>query len=263
VRFLTVSEASPNFLPVNPATFYDNYWESDYHRGYEWPDRWMRQIEPLFGCERVLDYGCGMGDTYQRRLAASVKHYVAADVSSMALSTARKRGFETLVIDPQTSRTEAPDASFDGALSVEVLEHLFDPLAAARELFRVIKPGGRVIVTVPNFGYHECRLLALLRAQVPSEPEQPRINRFNGVHIRYFSKLMLTRLLRDAGFGEIHVTGFADSSIWDIFRAAGPFGHVSHAARNRLPGFLHLRFMEVVWPNVFAKHLRATARKAA
>ena len=222
----------------------------------------MRGIEPLFGLERVLDYGCGMGDPYQRRLSASVKQYVAADVSPRALSSARERGFEALAIDPQTGQIEAPDASFDGALSVEVLEHLFDPLAAARELHRVLKPGGLVIVTVPNFGYHECRLLALLRAQVPSEPEQPKINRFNGVHIRYFSKLMLTRLLRDAGFHDIRVTGFADSSIWDLLRVAGPLGHVSTLARENLPPLVNLRFMQDVWPNFFAKHLRAVARKA-
>ena len=68
-------------------------------------------------------------------------------------------------------------------------------------------------------------------------------------------------MLRDAGFGEIRVTGFADSSIWDVFRAAGPLGQVSHFARTHLPAFANLRFMQDVWPNLFAKHLRATARK--
>ncbi|HTD65126.1 MAG TPA: class I SAM-dependent methyltransferase [Candidatus Limnocylindria bacterium] len=248
---------------MNPTSFYDQYWQNGLHRNPEWPEYLMKTLEPLRGLERVLDYGCGMGDAYQSRLAASVKEYVGADVSGIALSRTRERGFPALQIDPQTSRTEAPDATFDGALSVEVMEHLFDPLAAARELYRVLKPGGTVMVTVPNFGYHECRLLALLRAQVPSEPEDPKKNRYNGVHIRYFSKLMLTRLLRDAGFTDIRVYSFDQATIWDVFRAGGPFAHVSDFARRNLPAFLHLRFLQDVWPGMFAKRLRTVARKPA
>jgi SAM-dependent methyltransferase len=252
-----------SYLPcVNPESFYDRYWQSGIHRTGEWPEaRMQRVLAPLLGLDRVLDYGCGMGHAYQRTLSASVKEYVGADVSSRALDHARESGLATLPINPQNSRIEAPDAAFNGVASVEVFEHLFDPLAAARELFRVLEPGGVVILTVPNFGYHEYRLLALLRAQVPSEPEDPKGNRYNGVHIRFFSKLMLTRLLRDAGFEDVRVGSFDDSSIWDVFRAGGPLATVSDFARRHFPSFLHLRFLQDIWPNVFAKRLRAVARK--
>ena len=247
---------------MTPASFYDQYWQSDIHRVREWPEaRVQRVLGPLLGRERVLDYGCGMGHAYQRALAAGVKHYTGADVSPRAVAAAQERGHDGLLIDPQTSRIAAADGTFDGAVSVEVFEHLFDPLAAARELHRVLQPGGAVVLTVPNFGYHECRLLALLRAQVPSEPEQPKLNRYNGVHIRFFSKLMLTRLLRDAGFVEVSVGSFDDASVWDVFRAGGPLAAVSDFAREHLPRPFHLRFLQDVWPNVFAKRLRAVARK--
>jgi SAM-dependent methyltransferase len=42
------------------------------------------------------------------------------------------------------------DGSFDAACSIEVVEHLEDQFAFARELFRVVKPGGRAIITTPN-----------------------------------------------------------------------------------------------------------------
>jgi 2-polyprenyl-6-hydroxyphenyl methylase/3-demethylubiquinone-9 3-methyltransferase len=247
---------------VNPESFYDRYWQSGLHRTEEWPEARIQQVlGPLLGLDRVLDYGCGMGHAYQRALSASVKQYTGADVSTRALEHARECGLPALPIDPQNSRIEAPDAAFNGAVCVEVFEHLFDPLAAARELYRVLEPGGVVVLTVPNFGYHEFRLMALLRAQVPSEPEDPTRNRYNGVHIRFFSKLTLTRLLRDAGFEEVRVGSFDDSSVWDIFRAGGPLSAVSAFARRHFPSFLHLRFLEDVWPNVFAKRLRAVARK--
>ena len=124
-----------------------------------------------------------------------------------------------------------------------------------------MKPGGVLVVTVPNFGYHPFRLLALLRAQVPSAPENPKENRFNGVHIRFFSKLMLKRLLRDGGFTRIKFSSFDEASVWDIFEAAGHFGLISKYARKYLPAPFHLRFLQDVWPNVCAKRLRAVGWK--
>jgi SAM-dependent methyltransferase len=166
-----------------------------------------------------------------------------------------------LKISEIDSSIAAPDESFSGAICSEVLEHLFDPLAAIREINRVMKPGGALVVTVPNFGYHAWRLMALLRAQVPSEPEDPKRNRYNGVHIRYFSTLTLRRLLRDGGFHQITVESFDTSSIWDVFYAAGSFGMVSEWAQQHLPRPFHLGFLEKIWPAVFAKRLCAIAYK--
>jgi SAM-dependent methyltransferase len=247
---------------MNAETFYDQYWASGLHVTPEWDEKCFRKVfGPLIGRERVLDYGCGLGHAYQRWLAGSVKCYVGADVGPLALADAQRKGFGALTIDPEKGTVESADRSFDGATCIEVFEHLFDPLQSARELNRVLKPGAVLVATVPNFGYHAWRLLALLRAQVPSEPENVRMNRFNGVHIRFFSKLMFKRLLRDAGFLDIRIGSFDDSSVWDVFYAAGHFGYISKFAREHFPAPLHLRFLQEVWPNVFAMRLRAMARK--
>jgi len=205
-----------------------------------------------------------MGLAYQRQLAKAVKNYTGADVGTLALADAQKKGFKTLKINVENGTIGAPDNSFDGACCVEVFEHLFDPLQAARELRRVLKPGGVLVATVPNFGYHAWRLLALLRAQVPSEPEDAVGNRYGGVHIRFFSKLMLTRMLRHASFENIRVGSIGsidNASVWDIFYCAGHFGHITRIARDKLPSPFHLSFLQDVWPNVFATRLRAVAYK--
>jgi SAM-dependent methyltransferase len=244
---------------VQADKFYDEYWTSGVHRTPEWDEQSFRRcLSPLVGLDTVLDYGCGQGFSYQRRLASSVKTYVGADVAEAARANARQKGFAALKIDPDTSAIDSPDNRFDGAACIEVFEHLFDPLKAARELNRVLKPGGLLVTTVPNFGYHAWRMLALLRAQVPMEPHS---NRYDGVHIRFFSKLMFTRLLGDAGFVEIKISSWDHGSIWDVFWATGPFGAISNYAKTHFPEFMHLRFLQDLCPNVFAQRLRATAWK--
>jgi SAM-dependent methyltransferase len=249
---------------VNAENFYDQYWANGLHvLGQKWDEkRFRRVMGPLIDREHVLDYGCGLGFYYQSWLAKSVKNYAGADVASVALDDLRRKGFEAYRIDPEKSAIDCPDASFDGIVCSEVLEHLFDPMLAARELHRVLKPGGVMVVTVPNFGYHPWRLMALLRAQVPSEPEDPKKNRFNGVHIRFFSKLMLQRLLEGTGFCNVSIGSYDESSVWDITRGLGPLAGISDLAWKYLPAPFHLRFLQHLWPNVCAPRLRAVAYRA-
>lgn len=239
---------------------YDAYWEIERHLTTEWtPAFFEASLGPLANRRRVLDYGCGMGYSYQRLLRSHVQEYIGADVSNVAIEDARAKGCAAEKISDDGS-VSLPDASCDGAVISEVFEHLWDPLSAARELCRVLEPGGMLIATVPNFGYLPWRMLALLRAQVPLEPPSHE-NRYRGVHIRFFSKFLLTRLLRDAGFREVKVYGWCGSSIWHVLWAAGPLARIGEWASRNLPAPFHLSFLGRIWPNVFAERLRAVAVK--
>ncbi len=243
---------------MQPSTIYDAYWQSGLHVTREWPEGYFNEsFGVLKGKRCVLDYGCGYGFGYQRSLAGSVKKYIGADVSEKAVENARSKGHEGVVIHAN-GEVGVDDAACDGAVCSEVFEHLWDPLAAAKELHRVLQPGGVLVATVPNFGYFAWRLRALLRAQVPLEPET---DRYSGVHIRFFSLLMFRRILLDAGFKEVKVYGWCNCSVWHVFRCAGPFEKISNWADKKVPPYLHFRFLGNLWPNVFAERLRAVAIK--
>ncbi|GAC1436892.1 MAG: class I SAM-dependent methyltransferase [Solirubrobacteraceae bacterium] len=96
----------------------------------------------------ILDAGCGSGRNMvelQRR--GTVTGLELADES---VARARQRGVGEVV---QGSLAEMPfaDASFDLAVSFDVIEHLEDDLAALRELRRVVRPGGTLVLTVPAY----------------------------------------------------------------------------------------------------------------
>jgi len=247
---------------MSDSRFYDDYWKSGQHAGMLWDQqRFQEVLGPLVGRGSILDYGCGVGQKYRKPLMAANDSYTGADVSEVALSTVRDMGGQSLKIDIQTSGIAAEVESFDGAVCSEVFEHLFDPLMAAREINRVLKPGAPFVVTVPNFGYHAWRIQALLRARVPDEPEDPAGNPFNGVHIRYFSAWTLARMLKMAGFENITIDSYIRGSVWDVFRVVGPLSCLTSFANRFLPGICHLRFLSNVFPGVFAERIRAVCNK--
>ncbi|MFZ9937802.1 MAG: methyltransferase domain-containing protein [Luteolibacter sp.] len=242
--------------------FYDDYWKSGAHAGMKWSQqRFEKVLGPLTGRGAVLDYGCGVGHKYRRHLMDANDLYTGADVSEVALDTVREMGGTALKIDINTSGIEAEDASFDGAVCSEVFEHLFDPLRATREIFRVLKPGAPFVATVPNFGYHPWRIQALLRARVPDEPEDPVGNPFNGVHIRYFSAWTFGRMLEMAGFSDVRVDSYIRGSVWDLFRVLGPLSRITVVANRFLPDKLHFKFLSDLFPGLFAERIRAVCYK--
>jgi SAM-dependent methyltransferase len=97
---------------------------------------------------RLLDVGCGTGGTLER--LKPFGNVVGLDLEPLALAFCRERGHRALV---RASATRLPfgDGAFDVVVALDVLEHIPDHEAAAREIARVLAPGGFVIVTVPAY----------------------------------------------------------------------------------------------------------------
>jgi SAM-dependent methyltransferase len=94
----------------------------------------------------LLDVGCGVGNLWAF-LAGRFDRYVGADV-------VRYEGFpagaDFCPVDLDAGRVLLPDGTADVVAAVETVEHLENPRAFVRELVRLARPGGWVVVTTPN-----------------------------------------------------------------------------------------------------------------
>src|SRR4030088_1537064 len=97
---------------------------------------------------RILDAGCGSG----RNMVDLARHgtVTGVELSHTSVCLARERDAGK-VVEGSVLEMPFPADSFELAVSLDVIEHLEDDLAALRELRRVVAPGGALMITVPAY----------------------------------------------------------------------------------------------------------------
>ena len=137
---------------------------------------------------RILDVGCGTGANLL--MLSQYGDAEGVDVSEDALAFCRERGLDKVRLG---AAEELPyeDGTFDLVTALDVVEHLDDDLAGLREMRRVLRPGGRVLLFVPTFMF-----LWGLQDDVSN-------------HRRRYRLPQLQRVLEQAGF-EIERTTYAN-----------------------------------------------------
>jgi SAM-dependent methyltransferase len=115
-----------------------------YFSWHEEPGYWRDVTRHFSSDDRILDVGCGsawLGRHFQR--------YTGLDGSPEAVDAARAAGREVMLADVEES-LPFDDASFDGVVLKDLLEHVTDPVGVVREVHRVLRPGGRVFASSPD-----------------------------------------------------------------------------------------------------------------
>jgi len=185
--------------------YYESYWSTGHDtfsgskQGYAANfRRWMAaELRDLPPDAPVIEVGCGDG-SFTLDLARYSSCVTGIDISAGQIEENIRRfpgiGFRQHDV---SERFPFADGEFEAVWCSEVLEHLFDPAFALREMHRILRPGGRLLVTVPYHGGLKNVLIALFKWDEHFAAHNP--------HIRFYTKRTLSRIVRAAGFESLRL----------------------------------------------------------
>ncbi len=172
---------------------------------------------------RFLEIGCSTGEM----LAAAGSSFKAMGVEADEKSSRVARSHGLDVFSGTLTDARFPDRHFDAAVMYHVIEHVPSPREELRELRRIIKPGGWLVLETPNIATAWYRLLGARWRQIIPD------------HIFFFTPETITRLCESSGFEalELRSVGKAMSSrlfINRLSRYNRPTANLLEAVSNRL-----------------------------
>ena len=113
-----------------------------------WFERYLFQVLQRYldakNGERVLEVGCNRGSIVKRLQDLGVDAY-GVDINSDAIAEGLTRNLSCM----DATNLEFPDSSFDKVYSLHTIEHIPDLRKALAQMERVLKPGGRLVLTYP------------------------------------------------------------------------------------------------------------------
>ena len=184
----------------------------------------------------VLDVGCGRGwlcDLLRREKGC---HTTGIEIVEAFVAEAQERCDSIVRADvTDLDAMERVAGDFDYIVFADILEHIVDPVDLLKRACKKLKPGGKVIVSIPNVAHYSMRL-HLLFGQFQYTDE----GLLDRTHLRFFTYESSQALLRAAGFKIIH-------KAMSIFNPAG--GHLSPLK------YLHLKleaYLGKWFPNLIA-----------
>jgi SAM-dependent methyltransferase len=149
---------------------------------------------------RILDIGCGTGGNLET--LSSFGKAEGVDISREALDFCRARGLDNVREGAAETLPYAGD-SFDLVTALDVVEHLDDDVAGLREMRRVLRPSGRLLVFVPAFMFlwgvqddvsHHRRRYTLPELRRKLEQAGMKVERASYANITFFGPILVGRL---------------------------------------------------------------------
>lgn len=158
---------------------------------------------------RLLDVGCGTGVLLHRLSATHpVAQLVGVDPVPEMLAIARHRLSPSIELsEGWVEHLPFADEQFDVVVSCNMFHYIHDPIAALREMRRVLRPGGQLVITDWCSDDLVCRVCDLY------------LRLFNRAHFKTYRKRECVLLLREAGFAVVDIDHYKISWLWSLMTA--------------------------------------------
>lgn len=160
------------------------------------------------GVQRVLELGCGSGAFGAALKRSGVREVVGIEQVPSAAEAARARLDRVLVADVERDELDLPAGAFDCLVCNDVLEHLVDPWAALKKLRGLLRPGGALVVSLPNVRFHKVVRHLIWPGQWRYEDDGV----LDRTHLRFFTREGARELVESAGFAIERVEGINPTS---------------------------------------------------
>ncbi|KAB2878379.1 class I SAM-dependent methyltransferase [bacterium] len=172
----------------------------------------------------VIEFGGGRGE-FSRLLQKENCSVTFIDINPENVQNAISNGFQAKSCDLNKPLPDFADEAFDGAVMLEVIEHINHSELLLSETCRILKRGGFLILSTPNPYFFWHRMSILFGNEIVGE----------GYHYRFYNRKQLEKTIVDSGF-IIKIRNPSTSTFGLNILASGLF----HKTINfRLPKFLH------------------------
>lgn len=172
--------------------FYERYWSNrkDLEDScYKWQA--IKNLIPRDPNLKILDFGCGKGAITEEIIKINPRIYITGvDISSKAINVIKKK-IKTHEFIRINNEQKLPFKSntFDFILALDVIEHIYDTELILKELQRVLKKNGKILISVPYHGIMKNIILSLFFFEKVFDPIGP--------HIRFFTSKSLKKMCKD------------------------------------------------------------------
>lgn len=244
---------------------------ADYHTADNVPDKsiedalqvhslgWIR--EQLADCETVLELGYGEGIVTEH-LVTSGKTVTQLEGSSILVKKVQDRYGSRVSSVHGLFEEFTPNQRFDAVLASHVLEHVDEPVALLKRMRSWVKPGGRVLIIVPNSESIHRRLAVLMGLQ--PRPDSLSARDMLVGHQRVYSLSGLLAHVNAGGFDVISARGFFFKPLANsmMLHFSPPLIEAMNEIASSMPAEWLANLGLVVAPRA-PRNTRSTARKVA